>query len=169
MRDTIQFQHATRDDLYSIAEFLDTVWRREYRAIVADDYLDTMSVEARYQGLLKRFDEGASSFLMMLDGERLVGATVFGRSFTDGYEKDGEISAIYLHKDYIGKGYGHRLFTKTEQALTAMGYTHFVLDVLSGNTRAVQFYLKHGYEILANRTIPLGEVEYPLTVLRKQM
>ncbi|MCL2827629.1 MAG: GNAT family N-acetyltransferase [Oscillospiraceae bacterium] len=168
MDNTIRFQPAQRDDLYRIAAFLDDCWRRTYRTIVSDDYLNTMSVESRHEALCKRYDENLARFLMMLDGDLLIGVTVFGTSFTKGYEDDGEISAIYLHQDYIGKGIGHRLFAKTEQALTAMGYTYFVLDVLTANTRARQFYLNHGYKVVDERTFPLGDIEYPMTILRKE-
>jgi len=168
MDNTIRFQYAQRGDLYQISTFLDHCWRNTYQTIVSDNYLATMSMETRYAGLCKRYDEKTSRFLMMSDGDLLIGVTVFGKSFTKGYGDDGEISAIYLHQDYIGKGIGHRLFEKTEQALTVMGYTHFVLDVFTANTRARQFYLNHGYEIVDERMFPLGETEYPMTILRKE-
>ena len=162
MNDTIRTQSAGRDDIWGIAVFLDACWKSEYRGIVSDDHLDSMLVDERYNGLLERFDENASDFLTMTDKNRIIGAAVFGKSFTDGYEDDGEIAAIYLHKDYIGKGYGHSLFVKIEQTLRNKGYTHFILDVLEGNARATRFYLKHGYENVDNRIIRLVENDYPL-------
>lgn len=167
MFDNMRIVKAERNNLYEIATFLHDSWKTEYRQIVLDNFLDSMSVGERYNSLLKRYDEGLSEFLLMLDGNRLIGAVVFGKSFTEGYEDDGEISAIYLHSEYIGKGYGHRLFTKTEQLLRDKGYQNLVLDLLADNTRALKFYLKHGYEKVADRTIRLGENEYPLAVLRK--
>jgi len=166
---SIQIQYAERADLPDIAAFLNQCWQAEYRQIVADDYLDTMSVEERCKRLLTWYNEGASEFLMMTDNNQLIGAGVFGESFTEGYEKDGEISAIYLHKDYIGKGYGHRLLIQMEQALASKGYAYFVLSLLAGNTRAFLFYLAHGYEKVADDTIRLGKNDYPLFVLRKKV
>lgn len=168
MDNTIKIEHATRDDIFEIAGFLNACWKAEYEKIVAPDYLGDLSVEERYKKLLSRFDEGISSFLVMRDNEKMIGASVFGRSFTDGYPDDGEISAIYLHHDYIGKGHGHALFAKIERELAAKGYSHFVLDVLSANTRAVLFYEKHGYEKADDRSVALGKQNYPLTVFRKK-
>jgi len=168
MTNTTKITYATRDEIFEIAAFLDACWKAEYSKIVAPDFLGELSVNKRHEMLLARFDEGTSAFLIMRDGERMIGASVFGKSFTEGYPEDGEISAIYLHHDYIGKGYGHALFTKIEQALTVKGYSHFVLDVLSANTRAVSFYEKHGYEKVDERSITLGAHDYPLTVFRKK-
>ena len=164
----VEIRHALRDDIYDIAVLLHNSWRAEYRLIISLDYLDALSVEERHIGLLKRYDENVSEFLMMFDGNKLIGAAVFGNSFTEGYAVDGEISAIYLHGEYIGKGYGHRLFVKTEQLLRNKGYQYFILDLLADNTRALNFYLKHGYRKVADRKLKLGEKEYPIAVLRKK-
>ena len=163
----MDLRQAGRDELYNIAVFLDDCWRQVYRHIISDEFLDSMSSDERHNSFIKRYDDGTSDFVMIFDNESLVGAAVYGKSFTEGYETDGEISAIYLRKDYIGKGYGHNSIVRIEQALRDKGYTHFVLDVLSENTRALNFYLKHDYIKVADRTIRLGYKEYPLTVLRK--
>jgi len=168
MTDTIKITYATRDEIVEIAAFLDACWKAEYRVIIAPDFLGDLSVDERHELLSARFDEGVSTFLIMRDGERMIGASASGKSFTEGYPDDGEISAIYLRHDYIGKGYGHTLFIKIERELAAKGYSHFVLDVLSANTRAVSFYEKHGYEKVDKRTITLGAHDYPLTVFRKK-
>ncbi|HCC35913.1 MAG TPA: hypothetical protein DEQ02_09950 [Ruminococcaceae bacterium] len=166
MRFSIRF--AARDELYDVAVFLDECWRKEYGGIVENNFLDSLSVDTRYRRLLNRFDEKSSDFLVMTDGNKIIGAAVFGKSYTDGYLDDGEISAIYLGHDYIGKGYGHALFTRAEEILVQKGYNNFVLDVLASNTRAVSFYQKHGYEKVDKRTVRLGTRDYPLTVFRKK-
>ncbi|MCL2842215.1 MAG: GNAT family N-acetyltransferase [Oscillospiraceae bacterium] len=159
---------AGREEIQAIAAFLHDAWRRTYCGIVADSYLDSMSIDDRYQALLQRFDAGTSRFLVMHDGDILIGAAVFGTSFTKDYEQDGEITAIYLREDCIGKGHGHRLFVRIERELAQMGYTHFVLDVLTENVRACGFYQKQGYETVACHTIGLGGTDYPLTIMRKR-
>ena len=167
--EAVQIRYAGRDDLYQVAAFLHDCWQAEYRQIVSDDFLDTMTIEERHEGLLKRFDEGSSDFLIMLEDNIMIGASVFGKSFTEGYERDGEISAIYLRHDFIGQGYGHVFFTRIEQELAAKGYDNLVMDLLGGNARALKFYLAHGYEHADDRHIRLGENDYPLVVVRKKI
>ena len=159
---------ATREELFEIAAFLNDCWKVEYREIISPDYLDSMSDDEKYNKLLARFDEQLLDFLVMRDAGKLIGVSIFGKSYTDGYPDDGEIMAIYLRHDYIGNGHGHALFAEVEAALSARGFAYFVLDVLSENNRAIAFYKKHGYEIVAERTISLGENDYPLTIFRKK-
>jgi len=164
----ILIRYAGRNELNEIAALIHDSWQAEYRQIVSDDFLDTMSVAERHERLLKRFDEGASDFMVMLHECVLIGASVFGKSFTEGYENDGEISAIYLRHDFIGKGYGHTFFVRVEQELIEKGYDYLVVDLLEGNARAYDFYISHGYERVADRHHRIGENDYPLAVLRKK-
>lgn len=163
-----EIRPATRDELYEIAVFLDNCWRSAYSGIVSNVFLGTMKADDRYQKLLARFDEQVSEFLLMRDADVLVGVAVYGKSYTEGYLDDGEVSAIYLSPQYIGSGNGHILFIRAEEALSAKGYSHFVLDVLIGNEQAISFYEKHGYEIVEERNIKLGDRDYPLAVFRKE-
>jgi ribosomal protein S18 acetylase RimI-like enzyme len=167
MDNTCSVEYAKREEIYEVAAFLDECWRAEYTKIADADFLGDMTVAERSRFLLGRFDNGLSQFLIVRDDKMMIGASVFGKSFTDGYPDDGEISAIYLHHDYIGKGYGHALFSKIEQELFSAGYMHIVLDVLSQNNRAVRFYEKHGYANVDERFVKLGAKDYPLTVFRK--
>jgi ribosomal protein S18 acetylase RimI-like enzyme len=168
MKDTIQIIQVKREDLREIASFLNHCWKVAYHQIISDDYLNAISVEEKYIGLLEGYDQNVSEFLMMTDDNQLIGVVIFGKSFTESYENDGEISAIYLHEKYIGQGYGHCLLTKAEQILISKGYSHFVVNLLEENTQALQFYLSHGYEDVNDSTIELGDNNYPLTVLRKE-
>jgi len=159
---------ARREEVQEVAAFLHDAWKRTYYGIVADSYLDSMSIADRHQALLQRYDAGTSQFLVMQGGDTLIGVAVFGMSFTRGYEQDGELTAIYLREDCIGQGHGHRLLVHMERELSKRGHTHFVLDVLAGNTRAQGFYRKHGYHVVAQHTIGLGGADYPLIIMRKQ-
>jgi ribosomal-protein-alanine N-acetyltransferase len=165
--DLVQIKPAARDELYEIAAFLHDTWRAEYRSIVSDDFLDSMTIEARFGRLQELFDEGSKDFFTMRCCGELIGAAAYGTSATGGYPDDGEITAIYLRHDFIGKGYGHDLMVKIEEALAAAGYSHFVLDVLSANARAIEFYKKHDYKNVDEQSVTLGNREYPLTIFRK--
>jgi ribosomal protein S18 acetylase RimI-like enzyme len=147
---------AKREEIPEIAAFIDTAWRAAYRHILAPEYLASMKVEDRAKGLLERFDSGHSQFFRLRDDKGIVGVAVFGKSITEGYPDDGEVSALYLRSDRIGKGHGHALLVKAEAALAEMGYKSFVLDVFSENERAVNFYKAHWYKHIDERWLILG-------------
>jgi ribosomal protein S18 acetylase RimI-like enzyme len=128
-----------------------------------------MDLSERTGGLLDRYDNGASRFLIATEAGAIIGAAVFGKSFTEGYAGDGEVSAIYLDTEHIGTGLGGRLLAAAEAQLASMGYTNLVLDVLAGNSRAIAFYRKHGYGEVRNTEIELGGKTYPLVVMRKEL
>ena len=163
----IEIRNAQLDDVYQIAAFLDDCWKVSYRNILSDEYLDGLNVKARYAVLHKRYTKGFSDFQMMHMGTKLIGIAIFGKSFTEGYEDDGEISALYLIEDYIGNGFGHHFLKLIEQALKKKRYRSYILDVLTENARAIRFYQAHGYIIVDNRSIRLNNSDYPLTIMRK--
>lgn len=164
----IEMIYAKRDELYEIAEFLDLCWRDVYCNMIDHDFFDEMSAAKRYEALCSRFDEGSSKFMIVQVSGEMIGTAVFGKSFTEGFMNDGEISAIYFKHDYVGKGYGHIFLSRIEAELALLGYKNFVIDVLSDNSRAVSFYKAHGYKEVGNQKVQLGVAEYSLKVFRKE-
>ncbi|MDR1779077.1 MAG: GNAT family N-acetyltransferase [Clostridiales Family XIII bacterium] len=164
----IRIAFAAREEIPDIAALILAAWRSAYRDILPADYLASLSLEERCAGYGKLFDAGHTRFLTLHDGGELIGASVLGRSTTQGYPDDGEVSAIYLREDRIGKGYGHALFEKAEQTLAEMGYTDFILDVFTQNARAIRFYEAHGYEKIEERNMTIDGIDYPpYAVFRK--
>ena len=168
--------YATRQQIPEIAEFLDKSWKIEYRGIIDPEWLDSMVLSDRVDRLLQRFDSEDSEFFIAQedsgivgsDNCKIIGAAIFGKSFTDGYPDDGEISAIYLDTNHIGAGLGTRLLTSVETRLLEKGYKYFILDVLAKNKRAITFYEKHGYKLVGETEIELGGIDYPITIMRKR-
>jgi GrpB-like predicted nucleotidyltransferase (UPF0157 family)/ribosomal protein S18 acetylase RimI-like enzyme len=167
IRQEMPEDYAAREEIPDIAAFVDSAWRSAYRGILLPEYLESLSADERSAAFAERFDSGHSRFLVMRDGDDIVGAAVFGRSITEGYPDDGEVSALYLRQDCIGKGHGHTLLSKAERELTGMGYADFVLDVFTANTRAIDFYTAHGYKKVDERLLNLCGTDYPYTVFRK--
>ena len=162
----MEIRYARRHELREAAVLVNGGWQWAYKEILDADYLANISVDERHERALERFDEGDQPILLFDNGE-LLGYCRFGKSQTPGYAEDGEITAIYLRKHAVGKGYGHALLARAENELRAQGYQNLVLDVLSQNTRAIAFYLAHGYVKVADRIHSWGSREYPLDIMRK--
>ena len=162
----MEIRYALRDELREAAALVIGSWRWAYKDIMDAEYLADLSLEKRHERFLKGYDEGARSLLLFGNGE-MLGFCVFGKSQTPGYPEDGEIGAIYLREDAVGRGYGHALFTYAEEDLRAQGYRNLVLDVFSQNERAIAFYSAHGYIKVGDRKHSWGGREYPLDIMRK--
>jgi GNAT superfamily N-acetyltransferase len=124
-------EYAKREEIPEIAAFIDLAWRTAYRHILVLEYLASMKVEERTDGLLQRFDSGQSHFFVMRDSYGIVGAAVFGKSITEGYPDDGEISAIYLRQDCVSKGHGRAWLEKN-----AFGYADLEEGMTMWNARS---------------------------------
>jgi len=157
---------AKRNELRAVAAFLNASWRSAYQSILDPEYLATLDDEVRYQGWLSYYDNGARPVLL-LEQDELLGVCDFGPSQTPGFPDDGEVAAIYIREDAIGKGYGHALLIYAEEALRAQGYAHLVLDVLSENERAIKFYQAYGYTKAGERNFSRAGKDYPLDIMRK--
>ena len=74
----------------------------------------------------------------------MVGFADFGRYRLDDLRDAGEIYAIYILKEYYGKGIGFALMKKALDALSE--YPQTAVWVLTGNERAIRFYKRCGFE-----------------------
>jgi len=164
----MEMRYGKRRDLKQAAALLNECWRWAYKDIFDAAYLESMSDKGRHKKLLKGYKDGKRPLLLFGDAGELLGFCGFGESMTPGYPDDGEISAIYVRENAIGKGYGHALFTRAEKELYAQGYRNLVLDVLSQNERAIAFYLAHGYVKVQDRQFSRGGREYPMDIMRKE-
>ena len=115
-------------------------WKEAYSGIISDTYLDKMS-EAECVAKARRYQENT---IVAKDGERVVGFAVAGRCVDAGCETTGEIYAIYTLREHYGKGIGFALMNAALERL--LDYGKVVLWVLSNNQRAIDFYLRYGFE-----------------------
>lgn len=63
------------------------------------------------------------------------------------------IAGMYVHPEHAGQGIGSVLLAHAEAEIQAAGYTAVRLDA---SWNAEKFYLRHGYQPLAQRTIEAG-------------
>ena len=81
-------------------------------------------------------------FLVIEVDSRVVGYCLAYRNRDRGY-----IESIAVKEDYRGLGLGSRLLREVEKVLAERGVSEVYLSVKDWNTNAVNFYLKHGYQV----------------------
>ena len=104
-----------------------------------EDTIRNWSAKVRAQD----FRESADSCMrwVALDGNRITG-------FCE-HNFAGEISRIYVHKDYLRKGVGSRLLKLAEESLKKHGCTEIRVE---STVTAKEFYEKNGNKVVENAT-----------------
>ncbi len=159
----------TRDDIDAVAAIRVRGWQAAYAGIVPRSYLDAMDVEADAERRKEWFDAGGSRVdnLVAADGDEVTGWAALGpyRGEPDDAEV-GELYAIYVHPDRVGRGAGRALMEAVRARAAERGFRSLRLWVLADNARALRFYERSGLapdgtdQIEVYDGLPLKELRY---------
>lgn len=136
------------DDRRAVSRIYEESWRRAYRGIVPQAYLDAIP-EGRW---VKNLDIPGWSVMLCLEDGEPVGTGSFSWSRSERYPDAGEVISIYLLPEYWGKEYGGPLLEAMVTELEKQGYPEAFLWVLEDNGRARRFYEKHGFSCAGETT-----------------
>ena len=113
-------------------------WREAYDDLLPAEFQETMTLE-RCRFFSQKYPENT---LIAMDGKQVVGFISYG-NFRDEAIQAGEIIALYVLKDYYGKGVSKQLMHAAFAALDH--FSEIYLWVLKDNKRAIAFYQKMGF------------------------
>lgn len=113
-------------------------WREAYDNLLPAEYQETMTLE-RCRFFSQKYPENT---LIAMDGKKVVGFISYG-NFRDEAIQAGEIIALYVLKDYYGKGVSEQLMHAAFAVLDR--FSEIYLWVLKDNKRAIAFYQKMGF------------------------
>ena len=113
-------------------------WREAYDDLLPAEFQETMTLD-RCRFFSQKYPENT---LIAMDGKKVVGFISYG-NFCDEAIQAGEIIALYVLKDYYGKGVSKQLMHAAFVALDQ--FSEIYLWVLKDNKRAIAFYQKMGF------------------------
>ena len=113
-------------------------WREAYDDLLPAEFQETMTLE-RCRFFSQKYPENT---LIAMDGKKVVGFISYG-NFRDETIQAGEIIALYVLKDYYGKGVSKQLMHASFAVLDQ--FSEIYLWVLKDNKRAIAFYQKMGF------------------------
>ena len=113
-------------------------WREAYDDLLPAEFQETMTLD-RCRFFSQKYPENT---LIAMDGKKVVGFISYG-NFRDETIQAGEIIALYVLKDYYGKGVGKQLMHAAFAVLDR--FSEIYLWVLKDNKRAIAFYQKMGF------------------------
>jgi ribosomal protein S18 acetylase RimI-like enzyme len=160
--DEVRVRPATVDDAPALGAVHVAAWRATYRGIFPDDVLAGLSAaefgERHRKRVLAPNPADARSFVADT-GRGLVGFSIGGSSRdADLPTGAGEVYAIYLLPEALGRGLGRALFARSLATLSEQGKSEVVVWMAEANARAQRFYAAAG--LAFERGVPTKSVVF---------
>ncbi|WP_064092767.1 GNAT family N-acetyltransferase [Rossellomorea aquimaris] len=148
---------AVKEDALGIAIVHVHSWKTTYEGIVDDHYLESLSIEERQKKWIQILSSSSNTYVCEGKDGRIVGFVSYGKERTGEYE--GELYALYLLKDYQGKGIGKDLFTSAVTSLKNQGFNSMFIWVLKDNPYK-HFYYHFNPSLIKKGELKIGGRDY---------
>lgn len=149
----ILIRKAEIEDAKGIAKVHIDSWRTTYKGIVPEFFLENLSYEQRELTWKKGIKEN-SVYIAENENGQVIGFSTGGKERTGKYEAyTGELYAIYILKEYQGKGIGRLLVRTVVEDLKVKNLNSMLIWAIEENP-ACRFY-----EILGGKKIDTEEIE----------
>lgn len=126
-----------------------TAWRAAYRGLFPDDLLEELSVSAFAERHRRRLlvPNPPDARVWVVEGAPGPLGFSIGGSARDAdlSAEVGEVYALYLRPEALGRGLGRALFRRSRATLSEQGRRECVVWVAEGNARALTFYEAAGF------------------------
>ena len=196
MPDAFTIRPAAPNDAQEVARIRVLGWRFAYQGLVPQGYLDSLNVAEdteRMCGYLSQLpqnlppnniasvqgpnDGEKRSFMLAVRDDAVLGFCHFSAApnnadrperATPGGEMVGRLHSLYVGPDALGQGIGHTLMSQALSTFTAWGCERAHLWVLEGNSRAVSFYERQGWQLTGDTKVDCSFgvclVEHEMTI-----
>ena len=158
---------ATVNDVETIRQLAEVIWRPTYSPILSAEQLDYMLTEIYSKAkITSQITQGEQTYLLLIEDDIVVAFAAYSPR-----EEDGDI--YKLHKLYClpstqGKGYGKLLVNRVCADVLAAGKNILDLNVNRYNP-AKSFYEKMGFCVTYEEDIPIGPYWMNDYVMRKHL
>jgi GNAT superfamily N-acetyltransferase len=153
----MHYRKAEIKDAGSLAYVHVNSWRTTYHGIVSEEYLQSLSVKEREERWVRILSDSHHTYASETEDGEIVGFVSFGKDRSGEYE--GELYAIYLLKDYQGKGIGKELFEIAIRELKNMGFNTMWTWVLKENP-SKYFYYKYKPGLMKEEILTIGNEQH---------
>jgi GNAT superfamily N-acetyltransferase len=164
MTESIHIREATPADVPAIAKVHVLSWKESFVGIVPDPFLEKLTIENRIEAFGKRFGEANyQMYVAELENAGVVGFADAGDPRYDVGDYDAELYAIYLFREFQGKGIGRLLFERIKQFLIERGKTSMYLLALEVSPYR-PFYEKMGGKLVGKKPVQLMNIDFNAVV-----
>ncbi|MDK7669328.1 GNAT family N-acetyltransferase [Cytobacillus oceanisediminis] len=149
----MNIRKAVLNDAKGIAKVHVDSWRTTYKNIISDEFLNNLSYQRREELWINNIPKG-NVFVAENDNGEIVGFSSGGIERSGKYkEYQGELSSIYILKEFQGQGIGKALTNPVIKEIEKLGINSMLVFVLEENDS--RFF----YETIGGMIIDKIEVE----------
>ena len=156
MNDKITIRRAEKEDVRQIAEILVEDWQKAYRGIMDDAFLDSLSVDQRYEIEGKRYEK----YIVASSDREILGYAWLEP--TGDEPADCEVIALYVRYSKRNNGIGKLLMQHAFSHFREIGKKRMIVWVLKENYASRKFYEKVGGTESRTGTHNWGGKEYDM-------
>ncbi len=158
---SVDVRYATLADAPAVANLHLIASRTLFEGVVPDAHWQATPPAKRVSFWKEAIEYGEPQVMVAMQGGEIVGFVGFDRS-RDPKSKNttGELWAIYVDPDLIGKGVGLALWDAAREGLQEEDCTDVTVWVPLASTKALAFFDAAGFkrEMNTARTVPMGGV-----------
>lgn len=152
---SVRLREAVEADAPGLARVHVDSWRTTYRGIVPDEHLDRLSYDRRegiWREMLQQPREAEITYVAESEAAEIIGFATGGPEREADPDYHGELYAIYILKEWQGRGVGARLTRQVATRLIDSGFGSLIVWVLAGNPS------RHFYEALGGQPVRVKEI-----------
>ena len=143
----VSIRDAEANDAADIATIRVYTWQYAYKGLLPDRFLNNLSIEehtAKWEDRLANPQPQTEVLVAAIEG-KVIGYCWVGTSDDDASERTGQVYAIYVDADYMGRGAGSVLLEESIKRFRRNGWEQATLWVLTNNLQARGFYERRGW------------------------
>jgi len=160
----ITYRKANVEDALAVAKVHVESWHKSFAEIVPQAFLDNLTVEKREIAFRQRFGEtNYKMFVAETAKDGIVGFADFGAARESDFAFETELYAIYLLREFQGKGIGENLFRLCQKEMSADGFDSMYLIALEVSPYK-SFYEKMGGQIVGEGNHFLSLIEFKTVI-----
>lgn len=149
----MKIRAAKLSDAGGIAKVHVDSWRTTYKNIIPEEFLENLSYQSREELWINIIPKGIV-FVAENDEGQIVGFSSGGKERSGEYKEfQGELSSIYILKEFQGQGIGKALIQSVTKELGKSGMNTMLVFVLADNNSTLF------YEAMGGKVIDKIEVE----------
>lgn len=142
---TLHYRTPRLDDVDELSRLHVLCWQQAYEGFLPAEFLRDLSVEQRAADWRQTFADPAVFTMIACIHDQIVGFVSCGPSRKEAASlADGEIYAIYIHREHYRKGIGRRFMAEAAKFWLAKGGHSLVVGFFAVNAQAESFYQSLG-------------------------